>query len=354
MIRILILLLIASPLISAEVRIGDIVDFQNIRENQVTGFGLVIGLSGTGDRRSPFTEEALSNYLSQLGVDTKLKPRDTRNVASVMIVAKIPGWVKPGDKIDVTVSSIGDARSLEGGVLLQSPLKAGNGQTIAVASGNLNFTTPGDEKGKRTYSKKQSASNTALIVNGAIIEKEINILPKPTMDEDENPRIRLSLKNPNYSLMNTIIEKLNQTYSEEGLNANVLNQRELEISIPEGKKYTSFLAEIEGLTVEPLSPARVVINEKTGTVIMGGNLAMDEVAISKTGLKVKLESKTQNRYFWTETEEKTDSVFFVKKIKDVKSLVDELNSMGATTNDIISILHGLKKSGLLHAEVVIQ
>jgi flagellar P-ring protein precursor FlgI len=310
------------------------------------------------------TGEALNNYLNQLGVDTKLRPKDTRNVASVMITAKIPSWAKVGDKIDVTVSSIGDARSLENGVLLQSPLKAGNGQIVAVASGSLQGSANSSDSGRKSYSKKNSPKNTTSILGGAIVEKEIASQPKKILSDTddlgtqisipERERIRIQLVYPSYSTLNSILEILNETFSQEELNTKVLSQREFEITVPTNRETIGFLAELEDLKVEPEIPARVVINEQTGTIVFGGNLAMDEVAVSKQGLQVRLESKGKSRYFWTDTNDKSESVFLIKKANNVQTLVEELNRMGASTKDIISILQGLKKSGVLHAEVMIQ
>ena len=165
-----------NQVFAVNVRIGDLVKISGTRDNQITGYGLVVGLPGTGDSRSPLTGESLQNYLNNLGVDSKIKIKDTRNVASVIISANVPIWSQIGDKIDVTVSSIGDARSLEGGVLLQSPMKAGNGTIIAVASGNLQFGST-DDSGKRAgNSKRNQGKNAGLIQSGAIIEREINFL----------------------------------------------------------------------------------------------------------------------------------------------------------------------------------
>lgn len=145
--------MISFPILAVETRLKDLVRIDAVRENQLTGFGLVVGLNGTGDTKNPLTEEALQNYLSGLGVNTKKNLRDAKNTASVLITANVPVNLKEGDKIDILVSSLGDARSLEGGVLLQSPLKAGNGETIAVASGVLVFG--GKEKNVVGLTKNQ-------------------------------------------------------------------------------------------------------------------------------------------------------------------------------------------------------
>lgn len=358
-----------NQVFAVNVRIGDLVKISGTRDNQITGYGLVVGLPGTGDSRSPLTGESLQNYLNNLGVDSKIKIKDTRNVASVIISANVPIWSQIGDKIDVTVSSIGDARSLEGGVLLQSPMKAGNGTIIAVASGNLQFGST-DDSGKRAgNSKRNQGKNAGLIQSGAIIEREIKIV-KPVQIESDQPatdinieekekeiqreKLRIQLLNPSYSTLNSILEKLESEFSELDLQPVVISKREFEINLPSNSSPTAFLATLENLKVEPETPARVVINEKSGTLVMGGNLAVDEVAISKQGLNLKSESKGKSKYFWSDTNDKQESVFYVKKTNNVKSLVDELNRIGASTKEIIAILQSLKQSGSLHAEVIVQ
>lgn len=347
----------SDELSAVEVRIGELIRVQGMRDNQLTGYGLVVGLSGTGDTRSPLTGEALNNYLNHLGVDSKIRPKDTRNVASVMITASIPTWAKVGDRIDVTVASIGDARSLEGGVLLQSPLKAGNGEIIAVAAGPL-AQSPGSDEGRKTYSKRTAPKNTALVFGGGLVEREIassSAESSQNSDSQTNERIRIHLLNPSYSTLNIVLDKLNETFTEEELRPNVISKRELELSVPSGKGMIQFLSEMEDLKVEPEAPARVVINEKSGTIVMGGNLVLDEVAVSKQGLHVKSNNSVgKSRYFWTDNNEKKEAVFLVKKANTVKILVDELNRMGASTQDIIAILQSLKQSGALHAEVIVQ
>ncbi|WCL48081.1 flagellar basal body P-ring protein FlgI [Leptospira sp. GIMC2001] len=373
-------LILHTSSFAVEVRLGDLAKIQGTRENQLTGFGIVVGLAGTGDTRSAFTSEVLHNYLNNLGVDSKLRPKDTRNVASVLVIANIPNWAKSGDRIDVVVSSIGDARSLEGGVLLQSPLKAGNGQTIAVASGVLQFGS-GEESGRKSYGKKNQKNNTALVTGGAIVEKDFLVQAKIDPDkinpDARNPddkgstdnssgnnsdiankklqeTFRVQLIYPSYSTLNSIMEKLAEAYPMDEIQPKVLSKREFEINIPKDKEPIAFLAELEDIKIEPELPARVVIDERMGTVIMGGNLAMEEVAVSKQGLKLKLEAKGKSRYFWTENEDRSESVFYIKKTNNVQGLVEELNKLGATTKDVIAILQGLRKSGILHAEVIIQ
>jgi len=348
------LILSSDSLFAVEIRLKDVARINAIRENQVTGFGLVVGLNGTGDTKNPLTEEALQNYLSGLGVNTKRSMRETRNTASVMISANVPVNLKEGDRIDVLVSSLGDARSLEGGVLLQSPLKAGNGDTIAVASGVMVFG--GKEKKGRGLSEKKGGSNTGLIPGGAILERA---LVSPPIVKS----VKVSLLERDYSTMSSIVETITNTL---GVTPEIVSGTEILVPVPQSivtsgddksapKLDLAFLSKLENLTITPDVSARVVINERTGTIVMGANIAIDEVAISQAGLTIQVANNSKMRYFFPQPEqEKGESVFVLKEATQVSDVVDALNKVGASTKDIISILEALKKQGALRAELIIQ
>ncbi|MDF3818730.1 flagellar basal body P-ring protein FlgI [Leptospira sp. 96542] len=354
--RIIILLILLNgffnPSFAVETKLKDIARIDAVRENQVTGFGLVVGLNGTGDTKNPLTEEALQNYLAGLGVNTKKNLRDAKNTASVLITANVPVNLKEGDKIDVLVSSLGDARSLEGGVLLQSPLKAGNGETIAVASGVLVFGGK-DKKGKGM--DKKSGSNTGLVPMGAILEKAIASAPVLKS-------VKLTLLEKDYSTLGNIVDTISQEMS---VTPEVISPTEILIPYPknpagnpnanETKIDLGFLSKLENLTVSSSPIARVVINERTGTIVMGANIAIDEVAISQQGLTIQIANRDKARYFFPIQEDtKGESVFMIKETTQVSDVVAALNKVGASTKDIISILEALKKQGALKAELIIQ
>ncbi|BDA78618.1 flagellar P-ring protein [Leptospira kobayashii] len=347
-------------LFAVETRLKDVAKINAIRENQVTGFGLVVGLNGTGDTKNPLTEEALQNYLAQLGVNTKKSLREARNTASVLITANIPIHLKEGDRIDILVSSVGDARSLEGGVLLQSPLKAGNGETIAVASGVLIFG--GKEKKSKGNADKKIGSNTGFVPGGGILEKSIPNAPIIK-------HIKISLMDKDYSTMNSIVDAITSNL---GVTPEVVSATEILVPVPmapnasppedpnapktsEPKIDLAFLAKLENLPITPDSVARVVINERTGTIVMGANIAIDEVAISQQGLTIQVANTQKMRYFFPiQEQEKGESVFVLKEATQVSDVVAALNKVGASTKDIISILEALKKQGALRAELIIQ
>lgn len=346
----------ASSLFAVETRLKDLVRIDAVRENQLTGFGLVVGLNGTGDTKNPLTEEALQNYLAGLGVNTKKNLRDAKNTASVLITANVPVNLKEGDKIDVVVSSLGDARSLEGGVLLQSPLKAANGETIAVASGVLVF---GGKEKKRGADKK-SGSNTALVPFGAILEKSIPNAPI-------TKSVKLTLLEKDYTTMSAIVDTITQEMS---VVPEVVSPTEVLVPLPISQPTTGpngelatgspkldlgFLSKLENLTINSSPIARVVINERTGTIVMGANIAIDEVAISQQGLSIQIANRDKARFFFPiQDDGKGESVFVLKETTQVSDVVGALNKVGASTRDIISILEALKKQGALKAELVIQ
>ncbi|TGL19267.1 flagellar basal body P-ring protein FlgI [Leptospira yanagawae] len=350
------MLFVTNSLQAVETRLKDLVRIDAVRENQLTGFGLVVGLNGTGDTKNPLTEEALQNYLSGLGVNTKKNLRDAKNTASVLITANVPVNLKEGDKIDIVVSSLGDARSLEGGVLLQSPLKAANGETIAVASGVLVF---GGKEKKRGADKK-SGSNTALVPMGAILEKSIPNAPV-------TKSVKLTLLEKDYTTMGAIVDAIT---AEMAVVPEVVSPTEVLVPLPtmpsapgpNGELVTgapkldlNFLSKLENLTVNSSPVARVVINERTGTIVMGANIAIDEVAISQQGLTIQIANRDKARYFFPIQEDgKGESVFVLKETTQVSDVVGALNKVGASTKDIISILEALKKQGALKADLVIQ
>ncbi|MDZ4727651.1 MAG: flagellar basal body P-ring protein FlgI [Leptospira sp.] len=346
---------VGTSVSAVEIKLKDIAKINAIRENQVTGFGLVVGLNGTGDTKSALTEEALQNYLAGLGVNTKKPMRDARNTASVMISANVPVNLKEGDRIDVLVSSLGDARSLEGGVLLQSPLKAGNGDTIAVASGVLVFG--GKDKKSKGLGYKKAGSNTGLVPQGAILEKALATPPIVRA-------VKVYLLERDYSTMNSIVTAITTNL---GVTPEVISGNEIIVPVPiaeanvgvdpnaSPKMDLAFISKLENLNITPETVARVVINERTGTIVMGANISIDEVAISQTGLTIQVANNNKMRYFFPLPEqEKGESMFVLKEATQVSDVVGALNKVGASTKDIISILEALKKQGALKAELIIQ
>lgn len=338
-----------SGILSIEVKLKDIARIEGIRQNQLSGYGIVAGLPGTGDTQSSLTTESMKNYLKNLGLNANGNLMKSRNIASVFVTANISSYAKSGDKIDVTVSSIGDARSLEGGVLLQSPLKAADDKVYAVASGVISFG--GKDDSYRGRVSRVSQKTTGIIHGGGIVENEI-----PGKFFPSN-KFKIILEDQDFTTLNNIKKAIedDDKLQKKQVETKVVSPTEIDVIIQEEKKEEalSILAMLGELDIVPGKKARVVINERTGTIVMGGNIVVSEVAIAKQGLKIVVSSK--RRIFYDEPiEESRDKLLEIKESTSVSDIVDALGKIGATTKDVIAILEGLKKAGALHAEVIVQ
>ncbi len=329
------------------VRIKDLARITSVRSNQLLGYGLVAGLPGTGDMRSAGAREALSNLLEGMGHDPALAKGETRNIAVVTVTAEIPPFAKKGDRISVTVSSAGDARSLENGVLLRTPLYAGNGEIYAVAQGNV--VTGGTRQGEKSRPR-----TTATIPLGGLVEKEAG---SAIAGEDRN--LRISLNYFDFSMLLSVQEAVKEAleFSEDSVRT---EGGSLIVKIPEEMNPVQTVATIENLRVKPVHRSRVVINERTGTVIMGGEIRIDPVMISRAGFMKKEEDRGRNPATMgiylpslKKDEEKHQSDVRLIQAASVTELVKALHEMGATVQDIIAILEAMKDGGALHAELIV-
>ena len=314
----------------------------------------------------------MKNYLKNQGLGNAKGANITRNIASVLITAIIPSHARVGDKIDVTVASIGDARSLEGGVLIQSPLKGANNEVVAVASGVLSFGGKDNNRSSQPYNAtsylygntanvftgsshtKNSPKTVGTIVAGAIVEKEMksDFFQNGIKDnkEDNNEikdiKYRLILENQDFATLDAVRQLIIDRVK---VGASPISPTEIEISIPKAEEPLKILAAIENLQVTPDGKAKVVINERTGTIVMGANVTVDEVAISKQGINVIISNKKKDS-----DDTKVELISVIQEGTKVSDIVDALNKIGASTKDIIAILEGMKKAGALHAEVIVQ
>jgi flagellar P-ring protein FlgI len=316
------------------VKVKDISYIDGLKENQVFGYGLVVGLPGTGDtRKSPLTRASLKNLLKNLGMEGD--DITSANTAAVLVTARFPAFVRVGDRIDVTVSSIGDAKSLEGGILIQSPLRGGDNAIYAVAQGTLSVP--------RVKNERRSVRTVAQIDGGAVVEREIHpeIVFHDKNDKEDEFKIFIVLREWDYTVGNSIIKAVANKYPDSKpvmapggrIQVTLLKN----ISIPE------FISTIENIEVAPAYRARVVVNERDGTIVTGGEVKISAAMVSREGLTVEIK----------ETGKKV-SVSEMKDSATVKELVDSLNATGATTVDIISILKALESSGALHAELIVR
>lgn len=334
------------------IRIKDLARIEGIRSNQLLGYGIVVGLQGTGDQRSKLALKSMQHLLANLGQEPT-GSLEFKNVAAVLVTAEIPPFAKKGDRVSVVVSSIGDAKSLEGGVLVQTLLQAGNGDVYAVAQGALLSAN---------HEKKQADQprNVAVVPSGALIEKDLS------ENSLANRQIRIQLKDFDFTTLTrlhsaiaSLQEKEVASGSEAWKDTKVgIEGGSVVITMPEKFEPIPLLSKIENLKVKPSYKARVVINQRTGTVVFGGEIQIDKVAISrpvteKGQYRLKRQEAYQGIYVRSPNNvNQNDSVYNIEA-SSVDELTKALNQLGVTVNDIISILEALRDSGALHAEVVV-
>ena len=340
---------------SSVTRIKDIAKVQGVRSNQLMGYGLVVGLPGTGD--SDDTRQMIQSTVSLLrnyGITVNAADLDSDNVAAVMVTATLPPFVREGDTIDVAVGSMGDADSIQGGILLQTPLRAANGEVYAVAQGSV--STGGFVAGRGNNRAQKNFPTAGNIPNGAIVER--------TLEDDlgRNGQISLSLANSDFTTASRITNSINSAY---GNVAHAANPGRVDINIPGYYRanVVEFVASIEELPIIPDTIAKVVVNERTGTIVMGGNVSVDECAITQGGLSIRInrtESGGQSAPFSYGTSmvvkntevnarEESSSSVVMPATTSVSDVIGALNAVGATPRDCISILQAMKAAGAIHA-----
>ena len=349
----------AAPSLASS-RIKDIAKVQGVRANQLVGYGLVVGLAGTGDTtKSLETMQSIANMLKSFGVTVSTSQLQSKNVAAVMVTAQLPPFVKPGDTIDITVSSFGDAKGLQGGTLVQTPLKAANGQIYAVAQGAV--STGGFSAGRGGSSQQKNFPTVGTTPNGAIVERDV-----PTQ-LSSNGTISLALTHPDFTTASRISEAVNSRF---GYISLARDPGTVDITVPQEYRgdLISFVSAVEELPIVPDSIAKVVINERTGTIVMGSNVTIDEIAVAQGGLSIRI-SKTQDisqpppfsngttttsENTKVDVEEDKANVLLLPATASVGDVVNALNAIGATPRDIIAILQAMKAAGALHADLQIM
>lgn len=328
------LIVMAMYEISHGARLKDIASIRGVRENQLIGYGIVVGLKGTGDGKSEFTGKSLARMLDKLGVKFDAPQVESKNVAAVIVTATLPAFAKAGNPVDITVSALGDSSSLEGGTLLQTPLRAANEQVYAVAQGAVTIGGAG----------KEAFTTVGRIPNGAIVEKDL------TADFSARKMFRLTLTNPDFVTAARTVLTINKELG--GLYASAKDAGTIDLVTPfsyEGKG-VELLATIETIEINPDSKAKVVINEKTGTVVIGERVKISKVAIAHGNLSVKVGGKSSKDKGSAETEEK---VAVLDSGVSVGDLVQALNKLGVTPKDLIALLQSIKAAGALHGELEI-
>ena len=348
---------------NSKVRIKDIVDLQGVRDNQLLGYGLVVGLNASGDslRNSPFTDASIKAMLDRLGIGKSNNDFRTKNVAAVLVTANLPAFANTGSRIDVNLSSIGDASSLQGGTLVFTPLYGGDGEIYAMAQGGLvvsGFSAEGD-----AANVSSNTPTSARIPNGAVVE---TAAPGNLNDEDI---LILQLANPDFSTAVSIVDRINEyTLDQHGQKlAKEVDHQSVVVKIPRSVTATRFYASIGKLAVEPDIPARIVIDERTGTVIIGSEVTVSKVAITHGGLTVSVtETPVVSQplpFSEGQTALEPNTEIFVAQEEgalgivdapNLQQLVNGLNMMGAKPSSIIAIIQGIKSAGALQAELVVQ
>lgn len=315
-------------------RIKDIANVRGVRDNQLIGYGVVVGLKGTGDSKAEFTNKSILRMLDKLGMKVEDKDVASKNVAAVLITATLPAFARAGNKLDVVVNSIGDATSLAGGTLIQSPLRAADQGVYAVAQGALLIGSGQD-----------SHSTVGRVPNGAIIERDV------AEDFTARKMFRLTLHNPDFTTAARLAKKVNMDLS--GKYATAKDAGTVDIIVPfayEGKA-VELLATIESLEVTPDSRARVLVNEKTGTVVIGDTVRISKIAISHGDLTVKVDGTKGKDAGGKSVSGDRVSVF--DSGTSVGDLVKSLNQLGVSPRDLITVLQNIKAAGALQGELEI-
>ncbi|RVV96866.1 flagellar basal body P-ring protein FlgI [Mesobaculum littorinae] len=343
----------------ADVRIKDIATFEGVRENQLVGYGLVVGLNGTGDRlrNSPFTQASIEGMLERLGVGNLANEEiRTENTAAVMVTAMLPPFSRLGGTIDVVVSSLGDATSLRGGTLIVTPLSGADGEIYAVAQGPI--AVAGYAAQGVNASIVEGVPTVARIENGATVEREVDFALS-SLDS-----IRVALRTPDFTTAHRVEQAINAAI---GGGAAALDSTTIEVQRPGKADIPELIAEIEGLRVAPDSVAKVVIDARSGTIVIGSNVRIDQVAVSQGGLTVivreDIEVSQPEPISIGETvvvpqtevrvEEREAKFTVIEGDVSLQRLVDGLNAIGVGATETISILQAIKAAGALHADLEI-
>ena len=353
--------LAASPAF-AKSRIKDIVEFEGVRDNMLVGYGIVVGLNGTGDalRNAPMTKQSLEGMLERLGVNTRDANLNTKNVAAVMVTARLPAFAAAGSQMDVTVSALGDAKSLLGGTLLVTPLLGADGQAYAVAQGTVQ-TGSVSATGASGSSVSKGVPTAGRIASGALVEREIEF-QLASMD-----KLRLTLRNPDFTTSRRIADVINARYpgSAQADNLTIVSIRPVG-----GQDMMSFVAQVENLSVDPDAPAKVVIDEVAGVIVMGENVRISTVAIQQGNLTITVQETPavsqpapfskggQTTVVPQSTvsvdEEKGRQFVTLNSGAALSTLVQGLNALGVTPRDMISILQTIKAAGALQADIEVM
>ena len=353
---ILLVITLSFPLTSYGERLKDISGIRGASPIQLTGYGIVVGLAGTGDGKgADFTKDSLANLMTRMGVKVDKNTLKLKNAAAVMVTASMLPFARKGARLDITISSIGNAKSLGGGTLLLTALRTVDNEVRALAQGALAIGGSGDAKSKKNHLL------VARVSGGAAVERE------ERNDFTRRHQLVLNLHNPDFTTASRVTRKINDTFGKN--TARTLDSGAIELTMPGYMKGRTpeFVAKVENLTVTPDIPARIVVNEKTGTVIIGENVRIGTVALAHGNLTISIsETKdvsqpnpltmgetTVTTSFTTTVEEDEAPVMLMPKGTTIQELVNALNAIGVTPRDMISIFQAIKAAGALQADLIV-
>lgn len=342
-------------------RIKDLAGFKGVRDNQLIGYGLIVGLNGTGDTSSTeFMSKSLGEALARMGISGDAKKFKVKNVAAVMVTGHLPPFARMGSKIDVLVSSLGDAKSLQGGTLLLTPLKAANDEIYAVAQGPISIG--GFSVESNDTSIQQNHPTVGRIAAGALVEREVELKLA------DLEKLEISLNNPDFTTASRMSAKINELLS--GKYASAVDSGSVEISIPKNyrNRMVQLISRIETLDVQPDAIAKVILNERTGTIVMGENVRISTVAVAHGNLSIQITTEFEvsqpNPFSQGETKviPKTsiladtgeEGSLGVVEGMNIGELVKALNDLGVSPRDLIAIIQAIKAAGALQAEIEIS
>jgi flagellar P-ring protein precursor FlgI len=341
-----------------EAHIRDIAEIQGVRENQLIGYGLVVGLQGTGDRQQTyFTVQTLANMLARMGVQIPTGTAIVKNVAAVMVTAQLPAFAEPGMKMDITVSSVGDAKSIEGGVLVLTALRGTDGQVYAEAQGPL--TTGGYSEGAAGNLREVNYPTVGVISNGAIIERAVGT------DLHGLKTLTFLLRQADFTAARDVADVINKDFNAPV--ATVLDSRQITVDTQATSMSSvpRLISRIENLSVAVQAPAKVVVNERTGTIVLGGDVLLSPVSVLHGGLQIQVDTVVSATEAApgsdaapavvsntsVQVQDKEASSIRLENGADVEELVKGLHTIGATSHDIVSILEAIKAAGGLQADL---
>jgi flagellar P-ring protein FlgI len=344
-------------------RVKDLVTVSGARDNQLVGYGLVVGLAGEGDKNPVYTIQSIANTLQRFGITVPPATLQSKNVAAVMVTADVRAFVKNGARLDVTVSSLGDAKTLQGGVLLQAPLLGADGKVYAVAQGPLSVGGfVGGSGGGGGASVQKNHPTVAQIPGGALIEREI---PAEVVREDS---LELLLREPDFTSAARLAAAINEVFAS---HAQAVDSTTVRVRVPEGHLTApvDFIARLEAVEVTPDSPARIIINERTGTIVANARIRIAACAVSHGDLTISIAStldvsqpsplsQTGTTVVTPRTETKVNeskaALIALPELPTIEKVASALNAIGVTPRDMMSIFQAMKQAGALQAELVLR